>query len=129
MPVAAPALSPCPAPTATGKTDWRSAVEVLCPERLDMALAHAKDVGAADILETRLARLADLAGPDGLCRLYDDFAPHSFGFSIVSRSTGRITLAGGLIHSAPTQPLDGSSPTRTVGIGIDSSKPTWSIHT
>ena len=36
---------------------------------------------------------------------------------------------GGLIYSGPGQPLDGSAPALTVGIGIDSSVHNWSVHT
>jgi hypothetical protein len=34
-----------------------------------------------------------------------------------------------LIYFGPGQPLDGSAPALTVGIGIDSSAHGWSIHT
>lgn len=67
--------------------------------------------------------------PNGsVCELYPDFAPYSFEF-LMLKEDGSKWFNGGLIYSGPGVPLDGSFPALTVGIGIDSSKHGWSIHT
>ena len=62
------------------------------------------------------------------CELYPDFAPNSFAF-LMRHKDGKPWFNGGLIYSGPGQPLNGSFPALTVGIGIDSSKHGWSVHT
>lgn len=88
--------------------------------------------GGYDALPDAAARLAwalTHANPmSARCELYPDFAPHSFRF-LMLRADGSRWFNGGLIYSGPGQPLDGSFPALTVGIGIDTSVHGWSIHT
>lgn len=84
-------------------------------------------VGAIDKLLDKLRYLAEY-GDDNICELYDDWAPHSFEF-LMKHPDGSRWFNGGLIYSGPGQPLDGSAPALTVGIGIDSSVHNWSVHT
>lgn len=98
------------------------------PTHLLETLKFAAEVGAASNLIERLEYLANYAGGGSTCKLFKDFAPHSFEFTIY-RPDGSRWFDGGLIYSGPGQPLDGSAPALTVGIGTDSSKHSWSVHT
>jgi len=93
-------------------------------EVMQFALAH----GCADKLTERLDYLTQYHEGENTCQLYKDWAPYSFAFLMV-RPDGTRWFNGGLMYSGPDQPLDGSFPALTVGIGIDSSKHGWSIHT
>ena len=84
--------------------------------------------GCADKLLDKLSYLAQYAEGDNVCHLHTDFAANSFEFLMV-KPDGTRWFNGGLIYSGPDQPLDGSFPALTVGIGIDSSKHGWSVHT
>lgn len=68
-------------------------------------------------------------GKDTRCTLYADFAPYSFEFGIQKFDGKEWSgwFGGGLIYSGPEQPLNGSGPAFTVGIGTP--KVGWSIHT
>ena len=81
-----------------------------------------------DKLMQRLDYLGHYSDEATTCRLYKDFAPNSFEF-LMERADGTRWFNGGLVYSGPTQPLDGSAPALTVGIGIDSSVHGWSVHT
>ena len=81
-----------------------------------------------DKLMQRLDYLGNYSDEATTCRLYADFACHSFDF-VMERADGTHWFNGGLIYSGPTQPLNGSAPALTVGIGIDSSVHGWSVHT
>ena len=98
------------------------------PEHLLRVLQFAVRVGAADKLIDRLTYLNEYADGNCICQLYQDWAPHSFGF-VMERPDGTRWFNGGLIYFGPEQPPDGSAPALTVGIGIDSSQHSWSIHT
>ncbi len=98
------------------------------PSHLLNTLKFAAEVGAASQLIERLEYLNTYAGGENTCRLFKDWAPYSFVFNI-TKPDGQFWFNGGLIYSGPGQPLDGSAPALTVGIGIDSSKHNWSIHT
>jgi len=109
----------------------------------------AKEMNAIPALCRRLDYLGNYACSDGekvdttrtQCRLCYDSAPLSFGFMMYRRKnltdsvTGKTEIVyeswftGGLIYSGPDQRLDGSFPAFCVGIGIDHSKPGWSVHT
>ena len=91
-------------------------------------LEFAINNGCADKLCERLRYLAEYAGGDNTCELHPDWAPNSFAF-VMNRPDGTRWFNGGLIYSGPGQPLDGSGPAFTVGIGIDGSKHGWSVHT
>jgi len=98
------------------------------PEHLAEVLKFAAENGCADKLADRLDYLARYGDGDNTCHLHRDFAPHSFDF-LMLKPDGSRWFNGGLIYSGPGQPLNGSAPALTVGIGIDSSKHGWSIHT
>lgn len=104
-------------------------LDIKCPDYLAQVRQFAQAVGAADELEDKLDYLATYGGtPDFTrCELHTDFAKNSFEFVIYKDDLRWFN--GGLIYSGPGQPLDGSFPALTVGIGIDSSKHGWSIHT
>lgn len=93
-------------------------------EVLEFALEH--DC-AAKLLE-RLDYLAKYHEGENTCDVYKDWAPNSFAF-VVNRPDGSAWFNGGLIYSGPRQPLDGSFPALTVGIGVDRSQHSWSVHT
>ena len=98
---------------------------------LGRTLDFARAAGAGDRLQRQLDRLNALAR-NGRCRLFRDFAPHSFTFVVEDRqpdSSWRQALNGGLIYSGPTQPLDGSGPAFCVGISQSGNAHDWSIHT
>jgi hypothetical protein len=68
------------------------------------------------------------------CRLYSDFAPHSFFWRIEYSSLEgwKPGLVGGLIYSGPGAPSDGSAPSFSVSLNPDAAtgrKHMWSIHT
>jgi hypothetical protein len=101
-------------------------------------LTHA--TGISDILEfalnnkceakliERLNYLANYGEGNNTCKVFNDLAENSFSF-VMLRPDGSHWFNGGLIYSGPGQPLDGSAPALTVGIGIDTSVHDWSIHT
>lgn len=91
-------------------------------------LDEAVKLGAADKLVDKIRYLTEYGEGDNCCELYEDHAPLSFAF-LMKRSDGTRWFNGGLIYSGPQQPLGGSAPALTVGIGIDSSVHGWSIHT
>ena len=79
-------------------------------------------------LAERLEYLDKYSDGSNTCHLHPDFAPNSFAFAM-ERADGSRWFNGGLIYSGPEQPLDGSAPALTVGVGIDNSKHSWSVHT
>ena len=79
-------------------------------------------------LINKIEYLAHYGDGKNTCYVYKDWAPHSFEF-VMHDSDDKRWFNGGLIYSGPGQPLDGSAPALTVGIGIDSSKHSWSVHT
>ncbi len=99
------------------------------PDHFAEVMQFALNNQCADKLIKQLNTLANFGGkPDySTCYLYADFASNSFAFNI--QKEGKNWMNGGLIYSGPGQPLDGSAPAFTVGIGIDSSEHGWSIHT
>lgn len=103
-------------------------LEIKNTEHLLGVLLFADKVGATAKLIDKLKYLAEYGDGNNICELHNDWAPHSFAFGM-NRPDGTRWFNGGLIYSGPGQPLDGSAPALTVGIGIDSSKHGWSIHT
>ena len=93
-------------------------------EVMQFALAS----GCADKLTERLSYLSQYHEGENTCHIYKDWAPHSFAFAM-KKPDSSFWFNGGLIYSGPGQPLDGSAPALTVGIGIDSSRHGWSVHT
>ena len=79
-------------------------------------------------LMERLDYLGHYSDEATTCHLYRDHAPNSFVFAM-KRHGSQFWFNGGLIYSGPEQPLNGSGPAFTVGIGIDSSTHGWSVHT
>ena len=103
-------------------------IEFKDPEHFIEVLNFALAAKAADRLLERLEYLANYGEGDNTCMLYRDWAPHSFAFAM-NKPDSQLWFNGGLVYSGPGQPLDGSAPALTVGIGIDSSKHSWSVHT
>lgn len=91
-------------------------------------LKFASSVGAADKLADKLQYLTQYGDGKNTCHVFRDWAPYSFEF-VMHHADGSRWFNGGLIYSGPGQPLDGSAPALTVGIGVDSSQHGWSIHT
>ena len=103
-------------------------LEIKNTEHLLGVMKFAISVGAADKLVEKLLYLDRYGDGDNACELYNDWAPNSFAF-LMRKPDGTSWFNGGLIYSGPGQPLDGSAPALTVGIGIDSSQHGWSVHT
>ena len=103
-------------------------LKIECAEHFAAVMDFAVNQGCLLKLAERLDYLARYGEGNNVCHLHKDFAPNSFGF-VMMRPDGSRWFNGGLIYSGPGQPLDGSGPALTVGIGIDSSKLGWSIHT
>lgn len=105
-------------------------LDIRCEEYLAEVKQWAAQNACLPALEQKLDRLTNY-GDDGygkfITYLHQDFSPHSFAFTV--KKDGNRYLTGGLIYSGPSQPLDGSGPAFTVGIGTDSTKHGWSIHT
>jgi hypothetical protein len=98
------------------------------PEHFARVLEFALQNKCIDKLSERLDYLAHYAGGENTCHIHRDWAPNSFSFAM-RKPDSQFWFNGGLIYSGPGQPLDGSAPALTVGIGVDSSKHGWSIHT
>ena len=98
------------------------------PEHLASVLRFAVENDCTDKLCERLNYLAKYQDGQNMCEVYSDWAPHSFAF-VMLRPDGTRWFNGGVIYSGPGQPLNGSAPALTVGIGVDSSKHGWSVHT
>jgi len=103
-------------------------IKFLDPEHFAQVLEFALQNKCAGQLGDKLDYLTHYGDGKNTCAIYRDWAPNSFAFGI-DRPDGTRWFNGGLIYSGPGQPLDGSAPALTVGIGIDSSKHGWSIHT
>ncbi len=103
-------------------------------DRLAAARTFADGVGLRDNLEKQLLFLDEYAedGDRGktCCRLYHDFAPHSFGFLMAVRARGGAYedwFSGALIFHGPHDGGgSGSAPTLAVCL-----QPTvgWTVHT
>lgn len=103
------------------------ALRIECEEHFAEVTAFAKQAEASEALTNALSRLKNLAG-DGTAYLHKDFAPLSFAFMILDKA-GKRDLVGGMIYSGPSQILNGSAPTYTVGVEPPSIDHKWSIHT
>lgn len=103
-------------------------IEFKNTKHLIEVMDFATKVGAMDKLLDKLRYLAEYGDGSNICELYGDWAANSFAFGM-NRPDGTRWFNGGLIYSGPGQPLDGSAPALTVGIGIDSSVHGWSVHT
>lgn len=119
-------------------------LQINCEKELQQAKAFA--VGISDDLlkqlESQLEYLAGYAngpgcrydkstGADTRCRLYKDFAPHSFRFEVDCKENyaapWEYWFNGGLIYQGPDCPADGSFPSLTVS--VDSKRIGWFVHT
>jgi hypothetical protein len=103
-------------------------IEIEDPNYFTKVMDFALENNCASKLLERLEYLTSYHEGENTCVLFKDWAPHSFSFYML-RPDGSRWFNGGLIYSGPDQPLDGSFPALTVGIGIDSSKHSWSVHT
>ena len=103
-------------------------LKIECIDHLLETISFAATVNATDVLLDKIKYLSEYSGGRCLCAIHKDWAPHSFDF-VMFHEDGSRWFNGGLIYSGPGQPLDGSAPALTVGIGIDSTKHTWSVHT
>lgn len=103
-------------------------------EQLREAFKVARGLGMSDQLKQQLRYLDDYAehGDRGRtqCRLWDDFAPHSFYFVMKRRQEDgsyKRWFNGGLIfHGAHDNGGDGGAPTFSVSLTPASG---WKIHT
>ena len=105
-------------------------------EHFDKVREFARSVGADSELQKHLDFLAGFGGDAAKvrCRLYSDFAPHSFFWRMEysSREGWKTGLVGGLIYSGPGAPSDGSAPSFCVSLNPDAAadrQHMWSIHT
>jgi hypothetical protein len=103
-------------------------IEFKDPDHLAKVVKFAVEHGCTDKLMGQLDYLATYGGGSNVCEVFNDFAPNSFEF-LMKRPDGTRWFNGGLIYSGPEQPLDGTAPALTVGIGVDSTKHGWSVHT
>ena len=82
-------------------------------EHFDSVRDFAGSVGAGAELQRHLDFLASFGGDAAKvrCRLYSDFAPHSFFWRMEYSSADgwKTGLVGGLIYSGPGAPSDGSA--------------------
>lgn len=97
------------------------------PEHFARIMEFAVHARCAGALIDKLDYLATYAD-GGTCFLHPDWTPNSFAF-VMTKPDGSRWFNGGLIYSGPGQPLDGSAPAFTVGIGADGSEHSWSVHT
>jgi len=112
-------------------------LDIQCQDHLDKVRAFAVSVSANKQLQETLDYLATYAQPNvkTTCRLYRDFAPHSFTFLMMREEIdGSLTrwFNGGMIYSGPGSPSDGSAPSFCVSLNPDESSGRthrWSIHT
>ena len=105
-------------------------------EHFDSVREFARSVGAGAELQRHLDFLTDFGGDAAKvrCRLYCDFAPHSFFWRMEYSSPDgwKTGLVGGLIYSGPGAPSDGSAPSFRVSLNPEAAsgrKHMWSIHT
>lgn len=103
-------------------------IKIEDPDYFAEVMQFALDNDCADKLTEKLGYLTAYHEGENTCQLYKDWAPYSFHF-LMLRPDGTRWFNGGLIYSGPGQPLDGSAPALTVGIGIDSSRHGWTAHT
>lgn len=104
------------------------ALKIEDPEHFARVMEFAVANKCYDKLMERLDYLGHYSDQATTCHLYRDRAPHSFSFAM-KRHGSQFWFAGGLIYSGPGQPLDGSGPAFTVGIGIHPDVHGWSVHT
>ena len=99
----------------------------------------AKELGCAKSLDDTLEYLNTYANRPGCryekegtrCKLFDDFAPHSFLFYMEhgdGQGGWKHWFTGGLIYHGPTSPGDGSFPALSVSLN-KSTEPRWEVHT
>lgn len=107
-------------------------LSIKCEPYLAEVRSFADSLGLREQLEGKLKYLAEYGEspePEYRCDLYQDFAPHSFAFSIYRKLPGdewRFWLNGGLIYQGPGQPADGNAPTFTVSLAEGHG---WFVHT
>jgi hypothetical protein len=104
-------------------------------------MQFAEDMGLKDQFQKQLDYLGNYAEQEGcsydksigagtICRLYKDFAPHSFTFILYGHKTAFADLKamfnGGLIYQGPTSPANGSFPSLTVSLNKGDG---WFVHT
>lgn len=115
-------MTPINAPALPPEIEFDSNNKELL-DQVQAALLHPLSASFQRCIET-LQRLAGNAR--GKARLYRDFAPLSFGFSVI-RADGRAWIHGGLIFHGPHDGGgNGGAPTYSVSL-----EPTegWSLHT
>lgn len=106
----------------------------LCTQRLKETLLFARERGLSKQFRERLQYLSTYAENDEkdstLCVLYNDWAPHSFRFTVKRRQPDgsfKARMSGAFIfHDAGDSGV--GQPTLSVRVG-DSSRAEWSIHT
>ena len=105
-------------------------------QHFDEVGEFARSVGADAELQNRLDFLATFGGDSAKvrCRLYSDFAPHSFYWRTEHSSPEgwKTGLVGGLIYSGPGAPSGGSAPSFNASLNPDAAAGRthmWSIHT
>jgi hypothetical protein len=111
-------------------------IEVMgCIDRLNKARELADSLGCRKQLESKIDYLENYGEgyemvdrfqpPRTLCKLYADFAPHSFFFlmqALGSDGKYRDLFSGGLIY----HPRSGDA---SFSVTIDADTPCWQIHT
>ncbi len=103
-------------------------IKIEDPEHFAQVMEFAVHNKCVEALTKRLDYLAHYGEGNNVCHVYKDWAPNSFAFAM-KKPDSDFWFNGGLIYSGPGQPLDGSAPALTVGIGVDSSVHGWSVHT
>ncbi|MHC4566640.1 MAG: DUF4120 family protein [Planctomycetota bacterium] len=110
-------------------------LQIEAKDQLREAFKFSRKIGMREDLKTQLSYLDTYAehGDRGrtICRLYEDFAPHSFYFvmQVRDKETGeyRRWFNGGLIfHGSHDNGGDGGAPTLSVNLTPQNG---WRVHT
>ena len=98
-----------------------------CDTYLQEVREFAESIGLAEQLQKQLDLLGSYGGVGvSICKLYKDFAPHSFSFNMQWIDERRRGFGGGLIYQGPVCPADGSFPSLTVSLAKGTG---WFCHT
>lgn len=108
----------------------------VCEERLVEAQTKAKELGIEAQLKSKLDYLGNFACQEDAhatrCKLYPDFAPYSFSFTLEKRRPDGSYVTwfnGGLIYHGPHDGGgNGGAPTYAVSLA-GTTEPRWEIHT
>jgi len=102
-----------------------SSLRIKCRKRFLQEKEFAEKVGLGAEFDRAIQIAHEWAQNGQSVEIYSDFAPHSFGFAILSNN-GSCILAGGLIYQGPELPANGSAP--SFSVSMDSTRRGWFYH-